>query len=384
MPMSYRSFVCLALIAFAASYPLEARATERIVFYRYAALLPTDPVAHLLQFADLPAGTPEEPLELSSQLSALTYLQDGRLVAVANWELFSVANDGQMSRIGALTRDPEWLASGEEILDLEVGGDGQLYVLSRQSVDTGNAGTRLFQVDPATGATLTNRRLPGPFTFETLPKAMAFSPNGLWVLSRDGIRRLDLTTLTFSVETIPNSASTTEGNPYVDIAADAQGDLWALFEIPCDPGCVGLVRIVPKTGITDSQGVQSPSGTYRIAVARDCVDTTTGFCMQDGHFYTSILWRDQAGQGAVGKTVPIRSADTGIYYFFDPDNWEVVVKVLDGCAINGHYWVFTAATTNVAYELTIYDRLNLSQIKLTNPLGQLAAPAANTTAFRCQ
>ncbi len=36
----------------------------------------------------------------------------------------------------------------------------------------------------------------------------------------------------------------------------------------------------------------------------------------------------------------------------------MLVKVLDGCAINGHFWVFSAAATDVEYTLTVKDRAN--------------------------
>jgi hypothetical protein len=37
--------------------------------------------------------------------------------------------------------------------------------------------------------------------------------------------------------------------------------------------------------------------------------------------------------------VPL-GADTGYFWFFEDTNVELVVKVLDGRAINGHTWVF--------------------------------------------
>jgi hypothetical protein len=53
--------------------------------------------------------------------------------------------------------------------------------------------------------------------------------------------------------------------------------------------------------------------------------------------------------------VPFSSADSGLFYFFNENNWEMLVKVVDGCAFNNHYWVFAAATTNIEYVLTVTD-----------------------------
>ena len=37
------------------------------------------------------------------------------------------------------------------------------------------------------------------------------------------------------------------------------------------------------------------------------------------------------------------SRESGLLYFFDADNAEVLIKVLDACAVNNHRWVFVAA-----------------------------------------
>ena len=71
-------------------------------------------------------------------------------------------------------------------------------------------------------------------------------------------------------------------------------------------------------------------------------------------FKYSVEARNAAGltiSGGAGR------ADDGqtLFYFFDPANWEMLVKVLDGCEINNHFWVFAAAATDVEYTLTVTD-----------------------------
>ena len=68
-----------------------------------------------------------------------------------------------------------------------------------------------------------------------------------------------------------------------------------------------------------------------------------------------VSWRDFAGNVGAGTAVAAGSEDSGIFCFFSAANWE---KVLDGCGINGHYWVFAAATTDLEYTLTVTDSLN--------------------------
>ncbi len=70
-----------------------------------------------------------------------------------------------------------------------------------------------------------------------------------------------------------------------------------------------------------------------------------------------------------------RFSDTGAFWFFDRDNLELVVKVLDGTGVNGNYWVFYGALCNVEYEITVTDTLGGATRRYANPLGQFATVA---------
>ena len=82
-----------------------------------------------------------------------------------------------------------------------------------------------------------------------------------------------------------------------------------------------------------------------------------------------------------GRVVPFGSDDSGLFYFFNPDNWELLVKVLDGCGVNGHWWVFFAATTNVEFELRVTDTSTGEVVPYANPLGHRADAVTDTAAF---
>ena len=68
-----------------------------------------------------------------------------------------------------------------------------------------------------------------------------------------------------------------------------------------------------------------------------------------------MRWRtDNAMEGAAGA---LPNTDvTGLFWFFEPGNVELAVKVLDGRAINGNYWFFYGALSNVEYWITLTDR----------------------------
>ncbi|MEM7351642.1 MAG: hypothetical protein AAF657_12675, partial [Acidobacteriota bacterium] len=98
-------------------------------------------------------------------------------------------------------------------------------------------------------------------------------------------------------------------------------------------------------------------------------------------FEVDIEWEDFSGTVGSGKVVPFGSADSGLFWFFSAANWEVLVKVLDGCGINDHFWVFAAATTDVKYTLRVRDRQTGLVKEYTNPLGVASDAITDTSAF---
>jgi len=60
-----------------------------------------------------------------------------------------------------------------------------------------------------------------------------------------------------------------------------------------------------------------------------------------------------------------------------------MVKVIDGCALNNRWWVFTAATTNVYYQLNVTDVQNGQPKIYFNYPGPPAPAVTDTNAFPC-
>ncbi len=108
------------------------------------------------------------------------------------------------------------------------------------------------------------------------------------------------------------------------------------------------------------------------AAAR-CVPSATTLCLREGRFRVEVL-RESNGELGPGSVVPFSAADSGLFSFFGPDNWELLVKVLDGCVLNGHYWVYSAATTDVRYVLTVTDTRTGIGARYENQAGK-PAPA---------
>ena len=70
-----------------------------------------------------------------------------------------------------------------------------------------------------------------------------------------------------------------------------------------------------------------------------------------------------------------------LFRFFDADNWEILIKVLDGCAVNGHHWVYGASTTDLGYEIRVRDTTTDDAKVYRNEPGRPAAAITDDKAF---
>ena len=104
-------------------------------------------------------------------------------------------------------------------------------------------------------------------------------------------------------------------------------------------------------------------------------------CLADGRFAVRARWETDEGSGDA-KAWPL-TRDTGFYWFFGPDNVELVIKVLDGCELNGHRWVFAGGLTDVAVTMTVTDSETGEERTWENPAGTPFQPIQDAKAFSC-
>jgi len=136
----------------------------------------------------------------------------------------------------------------------------------------------------------------------------------------------------------------------------------------------GLLFFSADDGLTGRELWALPLGG-----AGGCQPSPTALCLSGGRYRVEAFWRDFQGNSGAGMAASL-TGDTGTFWFFSPDNVEVIVKVLDGRGLNGHFWVFYGALSNVEYALTLTDTSTGLTRRYFNPLGQLAS-VGDTTAF---
>ena len=129
-------------------------------------------------------------------------------------------------------------------------------------------------------------------------------------------------------------------------------------------------------GATAGSGV----GFLTFPVAIGCTPSATRLCVHD-RFAVTTEWRKPDGTTGVGTVAPLTTVQSGIFWFFNPTNWEVMVKVLNACPSTNTYWVFSAATTNVFYRMTVTDQEGGAQKIFFNYPGPPAPAVTDTQAF---
>jgi hypothetical protein len=103
--------------------------------------------------------------------------------------------------------------------------------------------------------------------------------------------------------------------------------------------------------------------------------------LHGGRFRVEVAWTDFAGKQGAGRVVPGAGMESGLFWYFTPGNWELLIKLLDACALNGRWWVLGAAATNVGYEITVRDTLTGDVWTYENPLGTRSPAILDTDAF---
>ncbi|HEX5714726.1 MAG TPA: CSLREA domain-containing protein [Thermoanaerobaculia bacterium] len=114
-----------------------------------------------------------------------------------------------------------------------------------------------------------------------------------------------------------------------------------------------------------------------------CIPGGSGLCLQNGRFRVNAVWGlDDLFPREPAQAVPLTD-DTGNYWFFHPQNLELMVKVLDGCAVNQRWWVFSSGLTDVAVALRVEDLETGRTWDTIHPKGSTYLPRLDTDAFPC-
>jgi hypothetical protein len=162
----------------------------------------------------------------------------------------------------------------------------------------------------------------------------------------------------------------TVGAQVQPVVATAPGGTVAAWSTPSPP----VLDPPPPPGTVGDPGIYA----QRFSPL-DCALASDQLCLA-GHFRVTARFTDpRAGGSAAAQAIPL-TGDTGAFWFFDAANLELTVKVLDGRLLNGHFWVFSGALSDVEYTLTVTDLVTSQSKTYYNAPHQLAS-RADTAAF---
>jgi plastocyanin len=156
------------------------------------------------------------------------------------------------------------------------------------------------------------------------------------------------------------------------------------FVVPgLDPSTFYLFRVRASGGAVSSP-FSNEAGAATFGNIAVCVPGPTNLCLNKSRFRVETDWRIPNGTTGAGQAVALPSApDSGLFYFFGPDNIEMLIKVLNACVptLGNRFWVFYAATTNVELAVVVTDTQTGRTKGYYNPLNRTAPPVQDVDAF---
>jgi len=245
------------------------------------------------------------------------------------------------------------------VTSIVVGPDGALWFAESSAMKIGRITTAGAITEIATGF---------PTSFSGIGKLAVGADGNIWFPARISTSRLGGLYLLGRVTT----GGRLSWFYFTDALELTAGPDHALWFIGSSPESIGRIKL-PSEPAT--------------CVASDttlCIDGRPG----DGRYQVQVAYQTVQGGGRAGNghalpLAPLGVSHGGAFWFFTPDNPEMLVKVLDGCATNGKRWVFYAADTNVGLTTTVTDTATGVRAIYRNADRHPALPVEDTAAFAC-
>ena len=220
--------------------------------------------------------------------------------------------------------------------------------------------------------------------------AVMASPDGARVTWRDN----SIAETGFEVRIRPAAANgaapEADGEDAADgswtVAASVPADATAAMIGGLEPGQRYLLQVAALNAAAapapSRTGAFTPRAPPADGTLTDC-EPRTGVTTLSGDYEIRMCFEMPSGAQADAADYHLESTASGLLWFFERDNVEVLVKVLDGCAINDHGWVFVAPVTTLAFNLEIVERGTGRRFTHRNPRSRTAAAVSDTAAFPC-
>lgn len=102
--------------------------------------------------------------------------------------------------------------------------------------------------------------------------------------------------------------------------------------------------------------------------------------LHQDRFRVTANWRRPSGETGSAQAVRLTN-ETGYFWFFDQNNVEMILKILDGCSLSDRFWVFAGGLTNLRVDITVEDLSTGVSKTYRNPQNTAFAPIQDTGAL---
>lgn len=163
------------------------------------------------------------------------------------------------------------------------------------------------------------------------------------------------------------------------------------FNLQPDGTCSGDEESVGTSGNLNGFNV-AVTITQNVAPASGCVANATTLCIDDQtgdkRFQIRVTYSTSqaGGLSGNGQAIPLTSLGVGrggLFWFFSADNPEMLIKILNGCSINNHFWTYFSAGTNVGFHVTVTDTKTGHTATYSNPDLTAAPPVQDASSLTC-
>ncbi|HYU32550.1 MAG TPA: VWA domain-containing protein [Thermoanaerobaculia bacterium] len=108
-----------------------------------------------------------------------------------------------------------------------------------------------------------------------------------------------------------------------------------------------------------------------------CKSSATALCLAGKRFKVETTWRDAKGKLVAAKGTAL-TGSTG-YFSFGGSALDLIVKIVDGVALNGHFWAFYGGLSRAEFTVKITDPVTGVVKTFTNLAGNFTSGVDTTT-----
>ncbi|MXW03112.1 MAG: hypothetical protein F4X59_11980 [Holophagales bacterium] len=155
---------------------------------------------------------------------------------------------------------------------------------------------------------------------------------------------------------------------------------------PRRAAAIALLLLLSFAGVSSAEESKAPEpaappSSEAASEAEVCVESDTVMCLQDGRYAVTMEWETLGGEKGPGRVARPRTRDSGLFWFFEYNNWEVLLKVLDGCGVNKHHWVYAASATDLGLNIVVRDTVTDQEKVYFKEPGKPAPATTDAGAF---